>query len=480
MVYCKDIITNDSFLLSKISKLALNRIDIFMRFIYTILILTVFVSCHNGKQKAQTQSIDSLLLKLEFANTDSLIIYGNDYIQEIDTILPGRFDGVWVNLEFKELVTQFRSLGQAAEHYKNTDTFIITLAISHDRAEGRYPEAGDYNVGNLQDTVFSLDDPIDNNLYITQITCDTICINRGYQSKIFVKIDIDNSRNYNTRKGLNYLGSFMMHGKNFEFLNQGAIMGHKIAFNKDFSITGFQPYTKYSFYTDFGVTLLELEENNNEDGRLFRIDEYEKGYVLNGVALWNYNDLTYSNTRCYLAKQAPDGSFYKCDDIKDTDDIELVKSFLTWYKNNYDRIWEIGIINMAHDEPDQFYSVNIHECHKFINMFRESGYVSEIFLDDWLDYFTKYEQFYKDNAVNDGPPDGFDFDLILLTQETDDALHTIPYKMKIEEVRYKDDDHSSVKVNLRSISLIFVLSKSGDGKWQLNGILNGCCDDDWK
>lgn len=99
---------------------------------------------------------------------------------------------------------------------------------------------------------------------------------------------------------------------------------------------------------------------------------------------------------------------------------ETVAGFLKWYAANYDRAYSFELINTRGR-----YTVNLEGCRQYLAFLRSSGYLSDAFLDRMMGDFKGYEAIYKKDFVDDGPPEGFDYDLILRTQDIDDTLERI-------------------------------------------------------
>ena len=106
-----------------------------------------------------------------------------------------------------------------------------------------------------------------------------------------------------------------------------------------------------------------------------------------------------------------------------------VLSFLKWYKNNYENIYKIEILNnmpaSSNYDSTKFYSINFEGTENYLKYMKSSGYISDKYLARWRAYFKKYDDDFKNNPVNDGPPYGFDLDFVLITQEIDYAFEKI-------------------------------------------------------
>jgi hypothetical protein len=85
----------------------------------------------------------------------------------------------------------------------------------------------------------------------------------------------------------------------------------------------------------------------------------------------------------------------------------------------------ISVVNNANEEvydSTKFYSVNFEATEKYLRGLKESGYVSKEYLNYWRKYFKQAEEQFKANPQNDGPPEGFEYDFVLLSQDVDKDL----------------------------------------------------------
>lgn len=99
---------------------------------------------------------------------------------------------------------------------------------------------------------------------------------------------------------------------------------------------------------------------------------------------------------------------------------ETVAGFLKWYAANYDKAYSFELISTKGR-----YTVNLEGCRQYLAFLKSSSYLSDAFLDRMMGDFKGYDAIYKKEFVDDGPPEGFDYDLILQTQDIDDTLERI-------------------------------------------------------
>jgi len=103
----------------------------------------------------------------------------------------------------------------------------------------------------------------------------------------------------------------------------------------------------------------------------------------------------------------------------------VVINFLKWYRDNYKNIDKINLVNNSEHaiyDSTKFYSVNFEATEKYLSIFKKSGYISDKYIDQWRQYFKKCEEKFKRDPENDGPPSGFDFDLVMWSQDYDEDL----------------------------------------------------------
>lgn len=150
--------------------------------------------------------------------------------------------------------------------------------------------------------------------------------------------------------------------------------------------------------------------------------------------------------------------------------VKTVVDFLRWYKKDHGALDQLHLVQHAGAEYDstKFYAVNFVETEKYLDTLRASGYISEKYLNKWRAYFKEQDDFMTKNPQNDGPPYGFEYDLVLMTQEVDQAMDGIDH-IKVTDVN-ETSDSAAVKVDIMT-KLGFTLSKH-NGKWMIDTIEN--------
>ncbi|MBK9256699.1 MAG: hypothetical protein IPM42_14520 [Saprospiraceae bacterium] len=143
--------------------------------------------------------------------------------------------------------------------------------------------------------------------------------------------------------------------------------------------------------------------------------------------------------------------------------VKSIKGFLKWYKANYKK--SSGFRLVGSDESGNYF-VDQKACELYLKHLKSSAYISDTYLQQWRKYFSEMNKNFKDNPQNEGPPEGFDYDLISGTQEPDlfynpTENHTFTI-VKVEKS----------KIVIQSTDIWehqFTLSKSGV-KWKVDDI----------
>ena len=148
---------------------------------------------------------------------------------------------------------------------------------------------------------------------------------------------------------------------------------------------------------------------------------------------------------------------------------KTVLDFLKWYRKHYSAINRIVMVDQNITNAHPYYTVNTKGTDAYLRLLGKSGFLSPVYLDGWRNYFRERDAFLYSNHQTDGPPEGFQYDFVLWTQETDEALKKID-QAKIIEVQQMSADRVKISVDIY-MRLRFTLSKTGD-KWLIDDIEN--------
>ena len=150
-----------------------------------------------------------------------------------------------------------------------------------------------------------------------------------------------------------------------------------------------------------------------------------------------------------------------------------ILSFLRWYRNNQERLDAIPMVNnatgMVYDSA-RFYSVNFDASEKYLKEFDKSGYVSAIYIDKWRKYFKNADVNFKAHPQNDGPPDYFDYDFVMHSQEFDEDFNNLD-SVKVDSRGENSHKTTALLTFISGQKLTFQLTRHGD-RWLIDQIDN--------
>ncbi|RRB05003.1 hypothetical protein EHT25_13095 [Larkinella rosea] len=123
---------------------------------------------------------------------------------------------------------------------------------------------------------------------------------------------------------------------------------------------------------------------------------------------------------------------------------------------------------MVDQKPGKTYSVNFKNGEKYLGYLRSSHLLTDTFLNEWRIYFRERHQGFLLTQQKEGPPTGFEYDLVLLSQEVGLQLKSLK-KLKITGVKVQKD-RASVEFDLLESYEFRLIRKNG--VWLINEILN--------
>jgi len=152
---------------------------------------------------------------------------------------------------------------------------------------------------------------------------------------------------------------------------------------------------------------------------------------------------------------------------------ETVIRFLEWYKSNRHELNKIPLVlnSTALEDTTKPYTVNFEGTEHYLSELKKCGYLSEKYLSSWRDYFDKAAQNWKVNPQFEGPPDYFDYDFIMLSQDFTEELKEL--NLSNATLNQIENDFAYVVLNFKvsPMKLSYQLSHNG-GKWQIDDIQN--------
>lgn len=94
-----------------------------------------------------------------------------------------------------------------------------------------------------------------------------------------------------------------------------------------------------------------------------------------------------------------------------------VREFLTWYTKNKASLPANFIDHADGRDTTQSYQVNFATTEKWLTAVNSSGVVSPVYIKHWRAYFKQWSDTLQLRPQHDGPPAGFDYDFLMLTQD---------------------------------------------------------------
>jgi len=96
---------------------------------------------------------------------------------------------------------------------------------------------------------------------------------------------------------------------------------------------------------------------------------------------------------------------------------KTVRAFLAWYANHQATLPTDFVDHTNGQDTTKGYAVNVEGTEKWLAEVRRSDVVSAAYLQHWRTYFRQYADTLRLHKQYDGPPAGFDYDFLMLSQE---------------------------------------------------------------
>lgn len=102
-----------------------------------------------------------------------------------------------------------------------------------------------------------------------------------------------------------------------------------------------------------------------------------------------------------------------------------VLSFLTWYKNNQEKLKKIAVVNGTPGDSTKYYAVDFEKVNEFLLKLKRSGFVSNKFNSALMVIFKKCDENLKLYPQFDGPVTELEYDIVFGVQEQEDITKHI-------------------------------------------------------
>jgi len=144
---------------------------------------------------------------------------------------------------------------------------------------------------------------------------------------------------------------------------------------------------------------------------------------------------------------------------------QTVVAFLNWYKVHFQAVSHILLVNQLPGKP---YSVNIKNGERYLTYLNSSHLLTDAYLSEWRTYFKERDAGFRLSPQSEGPPTGFEYDLVMLSQEVDSQMASLK-SLKIDKVTIVKNRATVALTLLGSYEFRLVRQ---NGRWLINEILN--------
>ena len=144
---------------------------------------------------------------------------------------------------------------------------------------------------------------------------------------------------------------------------------------------------------------------------------------------------------------------------------QTVTSFLSWYKTHMQAVNRFPLVNQQAGKP---YSVNLKNGERYLAYLKSSHLLTDTYLSQWRTYFTERNAGFRLTPQDEGPPDGFEYDLVMLTQDVDKQLASLK-SLKINKTTIVKNKATVVLTLLGAYEFRLIRQNN---RWLINEILN--------
>ncbi|WP_018619528.1 hypothetical protein [Spirosoma luteum] len=144
---------------------------------------------------------------------------------------------------------------------------------------------------------------------------------------------------------------------------------------------------------------------------------------------------------------------------------QTVVRFLTWYKNHMHEANQISLVNQAAGKP---YSVNLKNGERYLRYLKSSQLLTDAYLNQWRTFFKERQAGFRQSPQSEGPPTGFDYDLVMLNQDVDMQFAALK-SLKMGKVVISNNKATVGFTLLNTYEFRLVRQ---NGRWLINEILN--------
>lgn len=144
--------------------------------------------------------------------------------------------------------------------------------------------------------------------------------------------------------------------------------------------------------------------------------------------------------------------------------IKVIKGFLKFYKKNYKKA---NNFDFTVTDAKGNYQVNLDDCRKYLNYLKSSKFISDYYVKEWMEYFEERVNHFKENHQTEGPPEGFDYDLVLTSQEPE-LIYNYINELKFDVKESSKEKATIVMIGAWSYT---VTMSNVNGKWKIDSLV---------
>jgi hypothetical protein len=144
---------------------------------------------------------------------------------------------------------------------------------------------------------------------------------------------------------------------------------------------------------------------------------------------------------------------------------QTVVAFLHWYKTHMQAVNRFPLVNQQAGKP---YSVNFKNGEQYLACLKSSHLLTDAYLSQWRTYFNERNTGFRLSPQDEGPPAGFEYDLVMLTQDVDKQLASLK-SVKISKVAVVKNRATVVLTLLDAYEFRLIRQNN---HWLINEILN--------
>jgi hypothetical protein len=152
--------------------------------------------------------------------------------------------------------------------------------------------------------------------------------------------------------------------------------------------------------------------------------------------------------------------------------IRTVVNFLKWYRVQQGRLNNIPMVNkVGRQNESTNYYINFKQTERYLSELRRSGFISDRYIRRWRAYFKECNENFRKNPQDDGPPDGFEFDLVMWSNSDYEEELSALDRIEVVDSHQETKDAIVVIKFLGGRKLRYTLTKAKN-MWKISQIEN--------